>query len=62
MAIDNETLGAAIALARAIPGTAAADAIAAAEEAKEAAQTAQECGYRIVISGDTVTVLPKEGE
>ena len=54
--MDIETLGAAIAVAKSIPGTAAERAETAAESAESAAEIAEASAYGITITGTTLNV------
>lgn len=54
--MDVETLGAALALTKKIPGSAAADAIEAKEAAETAAELARQYGYLLTINGDTLII------
>lgn len=62
MAIDTETLGAALALAKSIPGTAAQRAESAAEAAENAAANAATHNYGISVSGNKLVITPPTAE
>lgn len=62
MAIDTETLGAAIAIAKSIPGTAAQRAESAAEAAENAAAEAATHNYGISVSGTKLVITPPTTE
>lgn len=51
--MDTQTLGAAIAIAKTIPGSAAAEAIAAADRAETAAKSVEESAEAIEVFEDT---------
>ena len=55
--MDVETLGAAIAFAKSIPGTATAAAVEAKEDAEAAAALAQEYGYYLEFGDDETIVV-----
>lgn len=66
--MDTQTLGAAIAICKALPGSAAAEAIAAADradaaatEAEASAAMAAQHGYGLSVSGHTLVVTAAGG-
>ncbi len=59
--MDVMTIGAAIAIAKSLPDTAVGQAVAAAERAESAAETAVEYGQLITIEDD-VLIIGEEGE
>lgn len=60
--MDSQTLGAAIAIAKSIPGTAAQRAETAAEAAENAAEIAAAHNYGISVSGNKLVITPPTAE